>query len=138
MMKKKIFIATHADLAEGFKNAAKLIVGSSADEITTFCLYEGQSAEDFKKQILGYKEAHPSMDIIVLTDLFGASIFNAMVELHTLQGVYIVTGVNLGLVLDLLLEERKISLELMKQKIAAAQKGVLVLDHIEIDTGDDF
>ncbi|SFN56370.1 PTS sugar transporter subunit IIA [Proteiniclasticum ruminis] len=137
-MKKKIFIATHADLSEGFKNAAKLIVGSSADEITTFCLYEGQSAEDFKKQIKEYKEAHPSMDIIVLSDLFGASIFNAMVELHTMEDVYVVTGVNLGLVLDLLLEDRKINLELLKEKISTAQKGVLVLDHMEKDTGDEF
>jgi len=138
LVNKKIFIATHANLSEGFKNAARLIVGNSADDITTFSLHEGDSAEDFKDEIKQYKEENTETDVLVLTDLYGASLFNAMIALHAVKGIYIITGINLSLVLDLLLEDRAIDNNLLQEKIKGSKKGMMLLENIDVSVEDDF
>ena len=138
LVRKKIFIATHANLSEGFKNAAKLIVGNSADDITTFSLNEGDSAEDFKNEIKQYKEEHAETDVLVLTDLYGASLFNAMIALHAIKGIYILTGINLSLLLDLLLEDRAMDYNLLQEKIEGSKKGMMLLENIDVSVEDDF
>lgn len=138
MINRKIFIATHSNLSEGFKSAAKLIVGSSADYITTFSLYEGGSAEEFSNEIKRYKNENPTIDVVVLTDLYGASLFNAMIEFHNIPGIFVLTGINLALVLDLLIDESKISDVLLKEKITESKKGIILLEEIDVETGDEF
>lgn len=45
----------------------------------------------------------PETEFIVLTDLFGASVFNAFVPLHTHCNFYLFTGMNLGLLLSIIM-----------------------------------
>lgn len=110
---KKIIIATHGKLASGLKDSAKLIAGNIADEIICYELFPGKSAEDFvidiKNKYLG------KSDIIILCDLFGASVSNEMYKLKNNNNVHIISGVNLQIVLDLLFDDSTFSVKKIKE-----------------------
>lgn len=123
-MKRRIVIASHADLSVGLKNAAKLIVGPSADEIITFTLYEGDSTEAFRKEIEALVVNHEDEEFVVLTDLLSASVFNELVILSKYSNVFLFAGVNLIMVIDMLTDLQPLTSQLCEEKLAQYREMV--------------
>lgn len=138
MIKRKIFIATHANLSEGFKNAAKLIAGDKAEAIETFTLFEGKSADYFREEIKKYIDKNRSVEKVILTDLFGASLFNAMSLLANEENTYVFSGVNLAMLLDLILDPSPLDKDSINDRLKTYKDGVVYLDKIEKGIEEDF
>ncbi|MHC5550250.1 PTS sugar transporter subunit IIA [Carnobacterium maltaromaticum] len=136
---KKIIIATHGELALGIKNALELIAGSMAKEISTYSLTPGKSATDFVAEIEKEMIDHPDQQFIVMGDIYGASVVNAMLSLVNYPNGVLLSGVNLSLALQVLLDgSEMISDESIDEMIKEAQKGILriQLDQIELEEED--
>lgn len=136
---KQIIIATHGELAQGFKHALELIAGSMAKEIMTYSLVPGKSATDFMAEIEKNMVAHPERQFIIMGDLYGASIVNAMIRLLDYPNGVLLSGVNLGLALQVLLDGAEvISDEAINEMIAEAQQGIrrIALDHLVLEDED--
>ena len=136
---KKIIIATHGELALGIKNALELIAGSMAKEISTYSLTPGKSATDFVAEIEKEMINHPDQQFIVMGDMYGASVVNAMLSLVNYPNGVLLSGVNLSLALQVLLDgSEMISDESIDEMIREAQKGILriQLDQIELEEED--
>lgn len=103
-----VIICTHNQLAEGLKGAAEMIIGKQEDLIALSfnngdsidSLVEKMTAviSDFEKRGLHY---------VFLVDLFGASPFNAAMISSVGKNTSIVSGVNLGFVLELLMQREE-------------------------------
>lgn len=129
---RKIFIASHDNFSEGLKNALKLICGSLADDITTYCLNEGESADDFAKDIEPIIDDNNCKDIIIFTDLYGASVCNAMTRLTINPKVVLFSGMNLPMILDVLIcYSNKLSDEDIENIISNAQQNIKL---VKLDT----
>ena len=136
---KKIIIATHGELALGIKNALELIAGSMAKEISTYSLTPGKSATDFVAEIEKEMIDYPDQQFIVMGDMYGASVVNAMISLVNYPNGVFLSGVNLSLALQVLLDgSEMISDESIDEMIKEAQKGILriQLDQIELEEED--
>lgn len=136
---KKIIIATHGELALGIKNALELIAGSMAKEISTYSLTPGKSATDFVAEIEKEMIDYPDQQFIVMGDIYGASVVNAMLSLVNYPNGVLLSGVNLSLALQVLLDgSEMISDESIDEMIKEAQKGILriQLDQIELEEED--
>lgn len=136
---KKIIIATHGELALGIKNALELIAGSMAKVISTYSLTPGKSATDFVAEIEKEMIDHPDQQFIVMGDMYGASVVNAMLSLVNYPNGVLLSGVNLSLALQVLLDgSEMISDESIDEMIKEAQKGILriQLDQIELEEED--
>ncbi|CRH19359.1 PTS sugar transporter subunit IIA [Carnobacterium maltaromaticum] len=136
---KKIIIATHGELALGIKNALELIAGSMAKEISTYSLTPGKSATDFVAEIEKEMIDYPDQQFIVMGDMYGASVVNAMLSLVNYPNGVLLSGVNLSLALQVLLDgSEMISDESIDEMIKEAQKGILriQLDQIELEEED--
>lgn len=136
---KKIIIATHGELALGIKNALELIAGSMAKEISTYSLTPGKSATDFVAEIEKEMIDHPDQQFIVMGDMYGASVVNAMLSLVNYPNGVLLSGVNLSLALQVLLDgSEMISDESIDEMIREAQKGIfrIQLDQIELEEED--
>lgn len=130
---RKIIIATHGKLASGLKDSAKLIAGNIADEILCYELFPGKSAEDFvldiRNKYLGKSE------LIILCDLFGASVSNEMYKLKNDKDVHIISGVNLQIVLDLLFDDNSLN----SNKIKEYKDSIIYLNEIyDNNESEDF
>ena len=98
----KFVLASHGELAEGIYSSVRLILGGSAD-LHTVCAYT-QGPDDILKKIEKLFETFEETDeIIVMTDLLGGSVNSAFAQLLSKRKFWLVTGVSLGLVMELLL-----------------------------------
>ena len=98
----KFVLASHGELAEGIYSSVRLILGESAD-LHTVCAYT-QGPDDILIKIGKLFETFEETDeIIVMTDLLGGSVNSAFGQLLTKSTFWLVAGVSLGLVMELLL-----------------------------------
>jgi PTS system mannose-specific IIA component len=101
---RKIIIATHGELSKGLVNSISIIAGESfAEQIQTYSLYPGEDvsalAEKVKEEVL----RDSSIDYVLLTDIMGGSVDNNLYHLITNPNVWLISGVNLLLVLEIIL-----------------------------------
>lgn len=101
IMKRKFLIATHGIYAKGICNAAELIMGKQ-NNIFTLCAYTDGNVEikDKVKEIVSNIEEDEKL--IVLTDIFGGSVNNEFMKYLNDERIYLITGANLPLVLELI------------------------------------
>lgn len=110
-----------------------------AKEISTYSLTPGKSATDFVAEIEKEMIDHPDQQFIVMGDMYGASVVNAMLSLVNYPNGVLLSGVNLSLALQVLLDgSEMISDESIDEMIKEAQKGILriQLDQIELEEED--
>lgn len=135
---RKVIIASHGSLSTGLKSSAQLIVGDMALDIVTYELLEGMSATDFASEI-EEKFVGEYEEVVILTDLFGASVFNSMIPLTRYENVKLFAGVNLGLLLDILLNPESLVDARIAESVETARSmlvhfaGVHELDEEEED-----
>ena len=96
-------IASHGGFSKGIYESIKIIIGEQAgvDIITAFI--DGKN--DIEVLVNGTLEKIPSSDeIIVCTDVFGGSVKTKfMKQLKTRKNLYLITGMNLPLLMQLFL-----------------------------------
>ena len=69
---KKILIATHGYLADGFKSSISLLTGGE-DAIETICAYVDES--DYTERIQAFVDSiGPDDDGVIFTDIYGGSV----------------------------------------------------------------
>ena len=121
-----ILVVCHGDLAEGFKQAVRLIVGER-ENFSTIGLYEGDPIDDLPRKIMAEAEKLDTGEgVLIFVDLLGASPFNATVKaVSQLEGrkIDMVTGANLPMVLEAVMQrEGEIDLAQLGANVAQAGK----------------
>ena len=48
---KNLILVSHGKFAEGLKTSLDMFAGDAIERVHTLCLYNGESAEDFKKKV---------------------------------------------------------------------------------------
>ena len=101
---RKYLIATHGTFAGGIKSSIDLILGETENLfLIQAYLEENKSLQEEIEQVL--KKINNEDELIVFTDLMGGSITNQILQFGLKENVYIVAGVNLPLLLDILLAD---------------------------------
>lgn len=115
---RRILCMSHGPLAKGMIETLKFIVGD-VQNIDTLCAYvDGNN--DVEQMIDRYLSQNSENELIVLTDIFGGSINNEWLKrLPELENVYLISGVNLSLLVDIYL----------KCQNAATMKLPEIIDH---------
>lgn len=112
MSKRKIVIATHGTLAEGFKSALQIIAG--AENVEAFNCYTSPDF-NFQETIQKVMDSKGSEEeLFVFTDLFGGSVNNGFVAALKTYDFHLITNTSLGLLIDFILMEPDV--ETLKKK----------------------
>lgn len=98
-----VIICTHSLFAEGLKSAAEMIVGEQ-ENLIAITFNNGDSIDLLVEKMTAASAEFESQGIpyVFLVDLFGASPFNAAMLSTVGKNTSIVSGVNLGFLLELL------------------------------------
>ena len=106
---RKFLIATHGTLAAGIKSSLDIIIGS-IEHVFLLQAYvdEQTSVEAELEKILAQISDHD--ELVVFTDILGGSITNQILQ-HLRPNVYVVSGVNLPLVIDVMLADSTTPIE---------------------------
>lgn len=94
----KILVIGHGRFAEGIKSVANIIVGDLS-EVTFMNTYVDDI--DFHIELDNYFSENKN--VLALTDLFGGSVNQAIIQYITKVNIDVITGINIPLILEILI-----------------------------------
>lgn len=122
----KIVIVAHGELAKSFRDTVGMIAGpESAAQIACLCMTPEKEPEEFAEEARELLNQDPDADYLIFADLFGASPCNTCISVFRSASYRMVTGVNLGVLLEIMFQKDNLSLEeLYETAQEMAKEGV--------------
>lgn len=122
---KKILITTHGKLCEGLLDALSMFTQNLDNVIAVGLTTDG--TEHYEAEIMNAINSFGTVDILVLTDIFGGTPFQTVLKqkLEINQKLEIVYGVNFPMCLEAVLSCEACSLEELAQKCVQTGKDAI-------------
>lgn len=122
----KIVLASHSTMAEGVLDAARMIAGANED-CAAFGLTPDMDGDALAAEVCAWLDENPDPQVLILSDLYFGSPFNAMCMMMRDRDIHHVTGMNLAMVLEALsLRDSGLSAkEVAEQVIPLAHEGIV-------------
>lgn len=131
----KILVIGHGRFAEGIKSVANIIVGDLS-EVTFMNTYVDDI--DFHVELDNYFSENKN--VLVLTDLFGGSVNQAIIQYITKVNIDVITGINIPLILEILISNTTGNNLDFRQIISSAKEQILyvndMLDNLNNEEGE--
>ena len=137
----QIIIATHGGLSKGMLDSLHMVAGGAADGIETYSLEFGQNPNDYYEE-LRERIAATEEQFIIMCDIKGGSVHNALFRLTELPNVVIFSGLTMGIALEIALTAREgLDADAAQRVLDAAREGVTVAfggAPVEEEEDEDF
>ena len=103
---KKILLLTHGDFCKGIKTSLDVIISDSS-MVDTLSVSVSDSPAEIKSRIQGYIDSvDPEIPVFILTDIpAGSTTTNAANYVPYRKNIYLITGLNLGMLLAFALQD---------------------------------
>lgn len=143
-----IGIITHGKMSEGIADALEVIFGSK-DDLTTITLYKDDDITELGNKIESFIDENKEKDgIFIFTDIQDASPYNqSMIAVNKMENlnkekVYVISGVNLPLILEvinhnLIGSSLDVTVAALKQQAEISISFQQILDNDDEDDFDD-
>ena len=119
----KILVIGHGRFAEGIKGVANIIVGDLS-EVTFMNTYVDDI--DFHVELDNYFSENKN--VLVLTDLFGGSVNQAIIQSITKVNIDVITGINIPLILEILISNTTGNNLDFRQIISSAKEQIVYVN----------
>lgn len=137
----QIIIATHGGLSKGMLDSLHMVAGGATDGIETYSLEFGQNPNDYYEE-LRERIAATEEQFIIMCDIKGGSVHNALFRLTELPNVVIFSGLTMGMALEIALTAREgLDADAAHRVLDAAREGVTVAfggAPVEEEEDEDF
>lgn len=130
----KFCIATHGHLARGYQSALSILTGVN-DNVTFINAYVDEA--DWRPLLEAFIASIGEDDTgVIFTDILGGSVFQQTVlTLEGSQNILHITGINLGIVIELLFCGEKLTTERVQQSIGLARDSMQLVGDTNGDAG---
>lgn len=125
---KKIIIATHHNMAEGFKDTLNYIAPNTVEVIAISAYVTEEDLTDvIEKTLDRFKEDE---QIIVFTDLVGGSVNQEFAKKLNEYNIHLISGINLPLVLSIVLNigDAELSAEIIRANVNEAKEQIVYVN----------
>lgn len=131
----KILIASHGHLASGIQSSLEILTGMGK-QVSVIDAYVDD--HDYIPDIKKFIEDLNGQTGVIFTDLIGGSVNQkVMLEVASHENVFVVTRMNLPIVLSLALATDKITKESLQELIDQSQVQIVEIKPDETDLFDD-
>jgi fructoselysine and glucoselysine-specific PTS system IIA component len=127
---RKFLIAAHGKFASGIKSSLDIIIGETENVFVIDAYVNGnESIEDELRKIL--ENINPEDELIVFSDLMGGSITNQVVRFALKENVHVVSGINLPLLIDIIMDDTGNPVaETIENSLKAAREQVVYVNKL--------
>lgn len=132
-MNKIFVLITHGKFASGIKTSVEMIVGKQDNLLCIDCYLDKDF--DIKKEV-DKVLMNTDKEIIFLTDIFGGSVNNYISTLTNRENIYLLTGFNLSLILNLLENQDLETHKMIDISIEEAKKQIKKFESIKLEDED--
>lgn len=120
----RIIIASHGALSRGVVDSLGMVAGGVADCIETYSLLSGENPNDHYEQLRNEVSATDEQ-FIILCDIKGGSVHNALFRLTEFPNVVLFSGVTLGMALEIALTcQEGLDPARVPEVVEAAREGI--------------
>lgn len=119
---RQFIIASHGELASGMVSAAEMIIGDIT-RMRSCNLSDYKTIYDLYEDVKSYIVANPETEYVLMADLLGGSVNNLLMQLCEYKNVFVVTGINLGLLLELYLSSENEQMKVVALKAIESSKN---------------
>lgn len=134
----KIFLATHGHMASGMKSSIELLMGKN-DNLTVFDAYVNENdnlEETIEKFFCESKEDETN---ILLSDIYGGSVNQLLMQYIDRKNTFLITGVNLPMLLEIITQsDENLDREKLNQIIENAKEFTKLVQVEEQRNEEDF
>jgi mannose/fructose-specific phosphotransferase system component IIA len=120
----KILFCSHGRMASGMKSSLEILVGKT-DSLETFDAYVEENT-DIACQIKSFFERYPDENKVLLSDIYGGSVNQAMYQFADRENTTLITGVNLPLLLEMVVAANNDLLDEDRIKAIVKEAGDLI------------
>lgn len=133
-MDKFFVLITHGNFATGIKTTLEMIVGNqeNIDYIDCYIKKEFDIEVEVSKILNKYK----NQDIIFLTDIYGGSVNNYILSLLNNENIYLISGFNLPLIMNLIENQELSTNEMIENSIDNARNQIKQCKLLKIEDED--
>lgn len=126
---RRYYIASHGKLASGMVSAVEMITGSSKG-LVSYDLSEYKLPDAIYDVMYKEINENPNDEYIIFTDLLGGSVHNSLLCLCNNKDVYLISGMNLGMILEVILNDNCCDIsELIDKSIQSSAKNTFMLNN---------
>ncbi|MCP8863852.1 PTS sugar transporter subunit IIA [Latilactobacillus curvatus] len=139
---KQIVLIGHGKIGSGVLSSVEIIYGK-LDNVSSVDTYV-DSNFNLPETVHEIVEKNSDKDLIVVTDLFGGSVNNEFLKYISRDNFYLITGMNLSLVIELVsqlnISNNKSVDEMIRHTISSTQNSIQYLDEesLKKSNDDDF
>lgn len=138
MEKRQVMLASHGEFSKGLKDSLGMILGEIAEGVRSYSLYPGGNANDFKEELEKEIQSDSDTEFVILTDVFGGSVCNALTMLTVYENVRLFAGMNFNMAVEALTESVPLNEESVKGILEAAKEGVIHVALNKEEEEEDF
>lgn len=129
-MKQRIILASHGSLAEGMLSAVDMILTSQGDKVLAYGLDTYETPQEVKRLIVEEMAKDKDCFYTVICDIKGGSVCNELMTLCSESNVCVISGMNLGLVLEVIMAFEDDNLKQTIQDLVTESKdGIEYFDY---------
>lgn len=139
---RKIVLASHHLLADGLKDTIQYVMSTLTNIEAVSAYMDNVPVEEQLKNALG--EINEDDEYIIFTDMLGGSVNQEAVKYLQYPNVYIITGMNLPIVLSVVLSLSscdKVNEDVIRNAIEDAKSQIVyvndVMKNMEVDEDDE-
>lgn len=99
----KVIVVSHGDMAKGICNSVQMLAGEQED-LLSFGLYPTEDREVLADKLRTVLDSVGEEEVLILSDLFHGTPFNVCVELSEHYKFNHVTGINLPLLIEVVMD----------------------------------
>lgn len=133
----QFLLASHGKMASGMKTSLDILLGASKN-VTVFDAYVDEiNVESKLREFLD--SVNEEDQVILLSDLFGGSVNQMMFRFLERPNTYLVAGVNLALVLELVASSfEDFTKEKLQETIEMSRQAMTLVEFDQPEASEDF
>lgn len=133
----QFLLASHGKMASGMKTSLDILLGAS-NNVTVIDAYVDET--NVENRIKEYLDAAPAENqVILLSDLYGGSVNQMMFRFLERPNTYLVAGVNLAIVLELVASgNEEFTKEQLQETVEMSRQCMTLVEFDQPDTKEDF
>jgi len=124
---RKFLIASHGTFASGIKSSLEIIVPSTRDDqVFTINAYGSEEITIEEEMDIVLSQLDEEDELIIFTDLAGGSVTNKILMKSRQSNIYMLAGLNLPLLIEVVLAEPEIPLaEVLETALSNAREQII-------------
>lgn len=128
-----ILLVTHGDFGKELLKSSELIIGN-VEKAESISFHQGDSFESLLNRVEESVNKSPDDELIVFTDMYGGSPYNAVTRAMKNRDFYHITGINFPLFIDIAIARDSYSLDEIAEKIIKNGKKSIVFVNEKFST----